>query len=80
MRKPPSAPPAARVTHHVKRFVFIFLVIEFLDEFVFGARESAWPLIRADPGLTYAQVGLLLGPVALLIGLPRRDPPRPTEL
>jgi hypothetical protein len=38
MRNPPSAPPAARVTHHAARFVFIFLLIEFLDEFVFGAR------------------------------------------
>ncbi len=30
------------------------------DELVFGAREAAWPLIRADLGLTYAAVGLLL--------------------
>jgi FSR family fosmidomycin resistance protein-like MFS transporter len=36
------------------------LLIEFLDEFVFGAREAAWPLIRTDLGLSYAQVGLLL--------------------
>ena len=28
---------------------------------MFGAREAAWPLIRADLGLSYAQVGLLLG-------------------
>ena len=61
MHQPPNTPPAARVTHRVRRFVFIFLAIEFLDEFVFGAREAAWPLIRADLGLTYAQVGLLLG-------------------
>jgi len=61
MSNPPSAPPAARVTRHGARFVFIFLVIEFLDEFVFGAREAAWPLMRGDLGLTYAQVGLLLG-------------------
>ena len=61
MSNPPSAPPAARVTRHCARFVFIFLVIEFLDEFVFGAREAAWPLIRGDLGLSYAQVGLLLG-------------------
>jgi FSR family fosmidomycin resistance protein-like MFS transporter len=40
---------------------FTLLLIEFLDEFVFGAREAAWPLIRADLGLSYAQVGLLLG-------------------
>ncbi|MBL7183544.1 MAG: MFS transporter [Anaerolineae bacterium] len=37
------------------------LAIEFLDEFVFGAREAAWPLIRTDLGLSYAQIGLLLG-------------------
>jgi FSR family fosmidomycin resistance protein-like MFS transporter len=37
------------------------LAIEFLDEFIFGAREAAWPLIRTDLGLSYAQVGLLLG-------------------
>jgi MFS transporter, FSR family, fosmidomycin resistance protein len=61
MHKPPSAPPAARLMHHGARFAFIFLVIEFLDEFVFGTREAAWPLIRADLGLTYAQIGLLLG-------------------
>jgi len=40
---------------------FILLLIEFLDEFVFGAREAAWPLMRTDLGLSYAQVGLLLG-------------------
>lgn len=45
----------------MRRFVLVFLTIEFLDEFVFGAREVAWPLIREDLGLTYAQVGLLLG-------------------
>ncbi len=39
----------------------MLLLIEFLDEFVFGAREAAWPLIRTDLGLSYAQVGLLLG-------------------
>ena len=76
MRKPPRAPLAARVTHHGAHFIFIFLVIEFLDEFIFGAREAAWPLIRDDLGLTYAQIGLLLGPAALLVGLQRRDPPR----
>lgn len=41
-------------------FVLVLLSIEFLDEFVFGAREAAWPLIRDDLGLSYAQVGLLL--------------------
>jgi FSR family fosmidomycin resistance protein-like MFS transporter len=42
-------------------FVLTLLAIEFLDEFVYGAREAAWPLIRNDLGLTYTQVGLLLG-------------------
>ena len=45
----------------------ILLAIEFLDEFVFGAREAAWPLIRADLGLSYTQVGLLLS-VPNLVG------------
>jgi len=41
-------------------FVLLLLLIEFLDELVFGAREAAWPLIRSDLALSYAQVGLLL--------------------
>lgn len=47
-------------------FVFTLLAIEFLDEFVFGAREAAWPLIRDDLSLTYAQIGLLLGVPGLI--------------
>lgn len=39
---------------------FIFLLIEFLDELVFGLGETAWPLIRADLSLSYTQIGLLL--------------------
>lgn len=42
-------------------FVLVLLLIEFLDEFVYGAREAAWPLIRAALGLSYAQIGALLG-------------------
>jgi len=41
-------------------FVVTLLLIEFLDEFVFGAREAAWPVIRADLNLTYLQIGYLL--------------------
>jgi MFS transporter, FSR family, fosmidomycin resistance protein len=48
------------------RFVLILLLIEFLDEFVFGAREAAWPLIRDDLGLSYAQIGLFLAVPALI--------------
>lgn len=38
----------------------IYLLIEFLDELVFGVGEAAWPLIRDDLHLTYAQIGLLV--------------------
>src|SRR5215813_15264650 len=47
-------------------FVLTLLTIELLDELVFGAREAAWPLIRDDLGLTYLQVGLLLGVPGLI--------------
>lgn len=39
---------------------WIYLVIEFLDELVFGVYAAATPLIRNDLVLTYAQIGLLL--------------------
>ncbi len=45
----------------LSRFAIVLLLIEFLDELVYGAREAAWPLIRDDLGLSYAQIGLLLG-------------------
>lgn len=38
----------------------IYLLIEFLDELVFGVGEAAWPLLRDDLNLTYTQIGLLL--------------------
>ena len=37
-----------------------FLLIEFLDELVFGVTEAAWPLIRTDLGMSYIQIGFLL--------------------
>ena len=33
---------------------------------MFGAREAAWPLIRTDMGLTYAQIGVLLAVPAVV--------------
>lgn len=39
---------------------FIYLLIEFLDELVFGVGETAWPLIRDDLNLSYSQIGLLI--------------------
>jgi FSR family fosmidomycin resistance protein-like MFS transporter len=41
-------------------FILVLLLIEFADELIGGVREAAWPLIRADLGLTYTQIGLLL--------------------
>jgi FSR family fosmidomycin resistance protein-like MFS transporter len=38
----------------------IYLLIEFVDELVFGVGEVALPLIRTDVHLTYTQIGLLL--------------------
>lgn len=48
-------------TVSLRGFILLLLCIEFLDEFVYGAREAAWPLIRDDLGLTYIQIGALLG-------------------
>jgi FSR family fosmidomycin resistance protein-like MFS transporter len=41
-------------------FTLPFLLIEFLDELVFGVNQAAWPLIRTDLRLSYLQIGLLL--------------------
>jgi FSR family fosmidomycin resistance protein-like MFS transporter len=62
MTGPSHAPaPARRTLRRIGLFSLTLLVVEFLDEFVFGAREAAWPLIRDDLGLSYVQVGVLLG-------------------
>lgn len=50
-------------------FVLVLLTIELLDELVFGMREAAWPLVRTDLGLNYAQIGLLLSIPALIASL-----------
>ena len=57
---------------------FLFLMIEFFDELNYGTENAAMPAIRGDFGLTYVQVGLLLGlpgiintfiePVLMLLG------------
>lgn len=51
------------------RLAFLLLVVEFLDELVFGVREAAWPLIRDDLHLNYAQIGVLLSLPGLLASL-----------
>ncbi len=50
-------------------FVLTLLLVEFLDELVFGMREVAWPLIRADLNLDYVQIGLLIGVPGLVAGV-----------
>jgi FSR family fosmidomycin resistance protein-like MFS transporter len=40
-------------------FVFVMLVVEFLDEFSYSALEAARPLIRDSFALTYVQVSLI---------------------
>ena len=51
------------------RLVVVLLFIEFLDELLFGVVEAAWPLIRADFNLSYAQIGLLLSVPGLVSAL-----------
>ena len=53
----------------VPALVAVFLIIEFLDEFAFGAQEAALPLIRTDLGLSYEQIGLLLTVPAVLANI-----------
>lgn len=52
--------PAGRTASVLRRLLLVLLAVEFLDELVFGVREAAWPLIRSDLALSYAQVGILL--------------------
>ncbi len=47
----------------------IFLILEFLDELVFGLQEAAWPLIRDDLRLSYVQIGVLLSLPGLIANL-----------
>jgi len=47
----------------------ILLLIEFLDELIFGAGEAAWPLIRDDLALSYFQIGILLSLPAFISNL-----------
>ena len=40
---------------------FLFLLIEFFDELNYGVEGAALPALRTDLGLSYFQVGILLG-------------------
>lgn len=50
-------------------FTCVLLLIELLDEVVFGAREAALPLIRDELNLSYQQIGLLLSVPAIIASL-----------
>jgi FSR family fosmidomycin resistance protein-like MFS transporter len=60
---------ATRRLRGASALILVFLVIEFVDEFAFGAQEAALPVIRTDLGLSYDQIGLLLTLPALLATL-----------
>ena len=48
-----------RALRRLTIFVFVMLVVEFLDEFTYSALEAARPLIRDEFGLTYIQISLI---------------------
>ena len=52
--------PRVDAQGRLRLFILTLLAVEFLDELVFGIRETAWPLIRDDLRLSYTQVGILL--------------------
>ena len=62
----------------VVSLTFLFLLIECFDELNYGVGNAALPAIRSDLGLSYVQIGLLLGlpgilntfiePVLMLLG------------
>jgi MFS transporter, FSR family, fosmidomycin resistance protein len=66
-----SRSQSARNPPHARRAVSLLvptlLLVEFLDEVFDGVRGAAWPLVRDDLRLNYAQVGMLIS-VALLVG------------
>lgn len=46
---------------HLSTLVIVLLLIELLDELVFGAREATLPLLRDALQLDYIQIGVLIG-------------------
>jgi FSR family fosmidomycin resistance protein-like MFS transporter len=59
-RSKTAAPPVRAAGRALSQFTLTLLAIEFLDELVDGSRQAAWPLIRRDLSLSYADIGLLL--------------------
>jgi FSR family fosmidomycin resistance protein-like MFS transporter len=56
----------SKTTQRLTRLVIMLLIIEFFDEWVFGMREAAWPLIRQELQLDYGQIGVLMSVPSLL--------------
>lgn len=62
----------------VTTLTFLFMLIEFFDELNYGVGNAAMPALRTDLGISYVQVGLLLGlpgiintviePILMLLG------------
>jgi FSR family fosmidomycin resistance protein-like MFS transporter len=50
-----------QVARHAASLSLLFLLIEFFDELTYAIDGAALPWIRAELGLTYAQIGLMLG-------------------
>ncbi len=53
----------------LRRFTLTLLAIEFLDEIVDGTLRAAWPLLREDLALSYAEIGLLMSVPGFLSNL-----------
>ena len=51
---------AAASRRALRSLVCALLAVEFLDELAFGTGEAAWPLVRNDLAIGYAEIGLLL--------------------
>lgn len=49
---PPNRTNIRRAVDISGSFRVVMLAVEFLDEFIFGANEYAWPLIQDDLLLT----------------------------
>jgi FSR family fosmidomycin resistance protein-like MFS transporter len=76
--RPKQSNVLARMYRGMFPLVTLFLLIEFFDELNYGIGNTALPAIRTDLGLTYVQIGILLGvpgiintfiePVLMLLG------------
>ncbi|HEY9282423.1 MAG TPA: MFS transporter, partial [Pyrinomonadaceae bacterium] len=56
----PASAAAAASRRALRSLALALLAVEFLDELTFGTGEAAWPLVRDDLALGYAEIGLLL--------------------